>query len=94
MSKFIDLFCLSVYRETLGVDPALRESLTNIILENEARTPAAADQESAWLGDTAGHEFLFQETAFEPLCQPRGTTHLRTRPRSVTSQLRLLPAKA
>ncbi len=67
MSKFIDLFCLSVYRKKLGVTPALRESLTSIILENEARTPTGADQESAWLGDTAGHEFLFHETAFEPL---------------------------
>jgi len=67
MSNFIDLFSLSVYRETLGVDPALRESLASIILENEARTPSTADQESAWLGDTAGHEFLFHEAAFEPL---------------------------
>ena len=67
MGKFIDLFCVSGYRETLGVDPALRKSLAGIILENEARTPSAADQESAWLGDTAGHEFLFHETAFEPL---------------------------
>ncbi len=67
MGKFIDLFSLSVYRESLGIDPELRKSLSSIILDNEARTPAAADQESAWLGDTAGHEFLFQEDAFEPL---------------------------
>jgi uncharacterized protein (TIGR02466 family) len=67
MSNFIDLFCLSVYRRTLGIDPTLRESLARIILENEALTPSAADQETAWLGDTAGHEFLFHETAFEPL---------------------------
>ena len=74
MSKFIDLFCLSVYRETLGIDPALRESLAKIILENEARTPSAADQESAWLGDTAGHEFLFHEMAFEPLFEGIGAS--------------------
>lgn len=73
MSKFIDLFCLSVYRDKLRVDPALRESLASIILENEGRAPLAADQESAWLGDTAGHEFLFRETAFEPLFECIGT---------------------
>jgi uncharacterized protein (TIGR02466 family) len=67
MGKFIDLFSLSVYREMLGIAPELRKSFASIILENEARTPSAADQESAWLGDTAGHEFLFHEAAFEPL---------------------------
>ncbi len=67
MSKFIDLFPLSVYRETLGVDPALRKSLAKIILDKESRSPVATEQESAWLGDTAGHEFLFSEPEFAPL---------------------------
>ena len=44
MSNFIDLFCLSVYRKTLGVDPALRQSLSDVILTNEARTPTDADR--------------------------------------------------
>lgn len=73
MSKFIDLFCLSVYREKLGIDPALRESLADMILANERKSPVASEEESAWLGDTAGHEFLFHETAFEPLFDAIGT---------------------
>lgn len=66
MSEFIDLFSLSVYRETLGTDAAARENWRNAILKNERQAPALADQESAWLGDTAGQEFLFHRPEFEP----------------------------
>lgn len=64
--SFIDLFSLSVYRRRLGVDANLRKLLVDRILRMESPNP---EQESAWLGDTAGYEFLFGEPDFEELFQ-------------------------
>jgi uncharacterized protein (TIGR02466 family) len=67
--KFTDLFPLSVYRDRLGVDADRRRSLAELVLADEQRKPTPADQETAWLGDTSGHEFLFEDPAFESLFQ-------------------------
>lgn len=65
--KFTDLFPLSVYRDVLGVDPQRRRSLAALVFADEAAKPTLPDQESAWLGDTAGHEFLFSDVRFAVL---------------------------
>ena len=62
--SFIDLFALSVYRRKLKIDAGYQAQLCNRVLEMERPQP---DEESAWLGDTAGFEFLFREPEFETL---------------------------
>ena len=65
--KFTDLFPLSVYRDRLGVEVSQRKVLAQRILDDEQRKPTPAEQETAWLGDTAGHEFLFDAPEFSDL---------------------------
>jgi uncharacterized protein (TIGR02466 family) len=67
--SFIDLFALSVFRRKLGVGSGYREELCERVLEMEKPQP---DQESAWLGDTSGFEFLFRDAAFAPLFESVG----------------------
>ncbi len=62
--SFIDLFALSVFRKRIVLDDAYRSQLCQRVLEMERPQP---DQESAWLGDTGGFEFLFREPEFESL---------------------------
>ena len=62
--SFIDLFALSVYRRQLEIDPDYRAQLSRRVLEMECPQP---ESESAWLGDTAGFEFLFREAEFTSL---------------------------
>lgn len=66
---FIDLFALSVFRKQLGVSADYRHELCTQVLRMEKPAP---DQESAWLGDTAGHEFLFRDPAFSLLFESVG----------------------
>lgn len=65
--KFTDLFPLSVYRDRLGVDAPQRHVLAQRILDDEQRKPTPPQQETAWLGDSAGHEFLFDVPEFGQL---------------------------
>ena len=61
MSKFVHIFPLSVYRDTIAIPAAYKAELVNSILQSEAESQADKPGEtSAWLGDTSGHEFLFQ----------------------------------
>ena len=62
--SFIDLFALSVYRRKLELDDEMRKQLCDQVLSTERHRP---DDESAWLGDTGGHEFLFRDPNFAPL---------------------------
>ena len=62
--SFIDLFALSVFRRRLSIDSAYRQQLCDRVLETERHRP---DDEAAWLGDTAGHEFLFRDPDFKSL---------------------------
>lgn len=64
MSEFIDLFALSVFRQKLNIDADYRKQLCTRILEMERPQP---EQESAWLGDTSGFEFLFRDPDFATL---------------------------
>lgn len=66
---FTDLFPLSVYREMLGIGEEARQSLAAFVLSDESARPALPDQEAAWLGDVAGHEFLFSDVRFAELFQ-------------------------
>ncbi len=65
--KFTDLFPLSVYRAGVGLEESLRRRLTEIVLIDEQRKPTPVDEETAWLGDASGHEFLFEVPEFGPL---------------------------
>ena len=65
--QFTDLFPLSVFRDSLGVDVAERQRLAEHILADEQAKPVDVDEETAWLGDTAGHEFLFDAPPFASL---------------------------
>ena len=65
--RFTDLFALSIFRDHLGTEKSLRDRLASIILQDEQRRPTPADEETAWLGDTSGHEFLFDVPEFAPL---------------------------
>lgn len=65
--KFTDLFPLSVYRDRLNVEESHRQHLAQLILADEQRKPTPIEQETAWLGDTAGHEFLFDAPEFSAL---------------------------
>ena len=72
--KFTDLFPLSVYRDRLGLETSQREALTQHILADEQRKPTPAEQETAWLGDTAGHEFLFDAPHYGGLFEKIGAS--------------------
>ena len=67
--SFIDLFALSVFRKQLDIDPEYRKQLCERVFEMERPKP---DQESAWLGDTGGFEFLFREPEFATLFESIG----------------------
>ncbi len=70
MSKFVNLFSLSVYRDVISLDSQYRQQLIQQILDAERKDQKPAEAEhSAWLGDTQGHEFLFQNETFQPLFQ-------------------------
>lgn len=72
--KFTDLFPLSVYRDRLGMDASQRKVLAERILADEQRKPTPAEEETAWLGDTAGHEFLFEASEFAVLFEKIGAS--------------------
>lgn len=66
MSNFIHLFPLSVYRASITLSPDYKQQLIKLILEMETAAKKERAQ-SAWLGDTAGFEFLFQREEFREL---------------------------
>ena len=70
--RFIELFPLSVYRDRLDLETSQRQGLAQRILADEQRKPTPVDQETAWLGDTAGHEFLFDTPEFAGLFEKIG----------------------
>ncbi len=68
MAKLIQVFPLSIYRDQLGMSLAERSALVRLIFEMEqASRPVNKPAHSAWLGDTEGHEFLFQLPPFAEL---------------------------
>jgi len=69
MPEFIDLFALSVYRQKLSISLDYRQQLCARVLEMERPRP---EEESAWLGDTSGFEFLFRDPDFEELFREIG----------------------
>lgn len=66
MAKFINIFALSIYRDRLELPAEYKKQLTDLILEME-HPQAEKPSHSAWLGDTQGHEFLFQRAEFAEL---------------------------
>jgi uncharacterized protein (TIGR02466 family) len=67
MGRFVHLFPLSVYRDSLGVPVEYRRQLVRRVERMEAETAARETSGSAWLGDIRGQEFLFQDPEFQPL---------------------------
>ena len=73
MAKFIHVFPLSIYRDRIDLDVAYKRQLTDAILAMESQTHAQrAGEQSAWLGDTSGHEFLFQQPLFATMYEQIG----------------------
>jgi uncharacterized protein (TIGR02466 family) len=73
MSQFVHLFPLSVYRDKLPLDRAYKQQLIDAILRMEAEAAVSnRPAHSAWLGDTAGFEFLFQRPEFHELFRQIG----------------------
>lgn len=66
MSNFVHIFPLSIYRDSLVLSPTYKQQLVDAILQMEAAS-AKSNPDRAWLGDTAGHEFLFQQPEFHEL---------------------------
>ena len=66
MSKFVHIFPLSIYRDSLTLAPDYKQQLIDSILQMESASQKKS-VDRAWLGDTAGHEFLFQREEFQEL---------------------------
>lgn len=77
MAKLIQVFPLSIYKASLELEASYRSQLERRILAARTESLDANKREqSAWLGDTAGHEFLFQQPEFGYLFQQIGQ-HIR-----------------
>ncbi len=75
MSQFVHLFPLSVYRDQIVLQDDYKQRLIQRIFEMEAsvgETHTAKPAHSAWLGDTAGFEFLYQLPEFAELFRQIG----------------------
>lgn len=72
-SHFIELFSLSIFRKQIDLEDSYRRELCDRILQMESKSNRGGqhvdsdEDESAWLGDTAGFEFLFRDPKFELL---------------------------
>ena len=68
MAKLIQVFPLSIYRDQLGMSLAERSRAGSFDLrDGTGEPPGQQAAHSAWLGDTEGHEFLFQLPPFAEL---------------------------
>jgi len=74
MSNFIHVFPLSIYRDVITLSASYKKELIAHILaaetaRGESQTSVAPrkDDDSAWLGDTQGHEFLHNIDLFADL---------------------------
>ena len=73
MSNFIHIFPLSVFRDRIDLEPSYKQELIQSIFEMEDQSTAQKRNSSAaWLGDTSGHEFLFQHERFRELYRQIG----------------------
>jgi uncharacterized protein (TIGR02466 family) len=65
MGRFVHIFPLSIFRDQLELSDDYRRQVVERILEMEgAAQQSKPTAHSAWLGDTQGHEFLFQKKEF------------------------------
>ena len=74
MSNFIHVFPLSIYRDSINLSNSYKQQLIDRVMELEATEPETSstggprrDEDSAWLGDTQGHEFLHNDELFDDL---------------------------
>ena len=73
MSNFIHVFPLSIYRDSIKLSDSYKQQLIDKIIAMESDPKAISqvssrkDKDSAWLGDTQGHEFLYKERLFSDL---------------------------
>jgi uncharacterized protein (TIGR02466 family) len=68
MGRFLSVFALSIFRDKIALDPAYKAELVQAVLDMErAAAPQRKSATAAWLGDTRGYEFLFQQPQFAPL---------------------------
>ena len=73
MSNLIQIFPLSIYRDSITLDEEYRRQLIQAIFDMEAeRDEAGKAGDVAWLGDIRGFEFLFQKPLFAELYRQIG----------------------
>ena len=66
MPDIVNVFPLSVYRDTLSTDPAWREQMVQTVLEMGSQ-PLRKSQGLSWTGDVNGFEFLHRDPRFVDL---------------------------
>ncbi|HMB75941.1 MAG TPA: TIGR02466 family protein [Kiloniellaceae bacterium] len=66
MAEIVNFFPLSIFRESLPIDPDLRTKLVAEILAME-RASSNGKPGWSWTGDVQGYEFLHRNQHFQPL---------------------------
>jgi uncharacterized protein (TIGR02466 family) len=66
MADIVNAFPLSIYRNTLAIDPAVKARLIELALEM-GRAQPLRPQGRSWTGDTHGYGFLHQDHRFAEL---------------------------
>ncbi|MCA9171066.1 MAG: hypothetical protein KDB23_25510 [Planctomycetales bacterium] len=64
MAKLLNVFPLSIFHDRLGLSDSYRQALVAQVQQMEQQSRSSKPAHSAWLGDTSGHEFLFENPAF------------------------------
>ena len=69
MQKIFNFFPLSIYKSTISIPQAEKDNMVNEILkmENNSKNYDYKTNDSAWTGDTQGHEFLHENKEFNKL---------------------------
>ena len=68
MATILNCFPLTVYKDSLGLEPDYRHGLGEFVIDAFRTGPkAGVTRTSAWTGDRNGWEFLHQEDRFAPM---------------------------
>ena len=67
-SKVFDIFPLTVFRDKIVIPQKEKKEIINFILNSEKKTKNIKKRKGdAWLGDTRGHEYLFNNPLMKKL---------------------------
>lgn len=69
--EFLNIFPLTIYKSTLGLDETVRKNLIQEVYNQEKESKnnekKMYNERSSWTGDVHGHEYLYKEKKFEVL---------------------------